>query len=205
MDKGLCLWLAVMLIATPLCAEPILKGMHPHGAQSGSAVRLVLNGESLGSAPRLISQLPAIATPLTITASEEKGQNSELVYLLEVPKDASTGIYPLRIETQDGISNALLFAIGEFPQVEELEAYPPEDAEVTRNDFRETAQVLAQPVTVEGRLQGAERDLYRFQASAGQNLVAEIASRRVGSAIDPNLELLDTNGKPYDATAMERA
>lgn len=182
-------WLGIVSLAAPLCAQPVLERMQPRGAQVGSAVRLVISGERLGPSPRLIAVGQFAATPLTGAPTE-----GQLVYLLEVSSDAALGRFPLRIETANGLSNALLFTVGEFPQVQELESHPEAAPEETTNDFRETAQSIPVPVTVEGRLQGPERDVFRFYAKAGQELVAEVAARRSGSAIDPNLEVLNGEG-----------
>ncbi len=187
-------WLGIVSLAAPLCAQPVLERMQPRGAQVGSAVRLVVSGKRLGPAARLISAGQFAATPLTGAPTEGPMPAAELVYLVEVAQDAPPGRYPLRIETANGLSNALLFTVGEFPQVQELESDPEADAEDTTNDFRETAQSISAPVTVEGRLQGPERDVFRLHAKAGQRFVAEVAARRAGSAIDPNLELLDGEG-----------
>ena len=51
------------------------------------------------------------------------------------------------------------------------------------------------PVVVNGTLDGAERDRYRFQAAQGERIVLEVEARRVGSAIDPALRLLDGDGR----------
>lgn len=187
-------WIGILLACAPVCGQPVLERLEPRGAQAGSAVKVKLEGKRLGSTPRLHSEAAFAATPLS--SSVASGQPSgELVYLLEVDKNARPGVYPLRIETLEGISNALLFTVGEFPQVMELEAYPTPQGDPVANDFPESAQGIEWPVTVEGRLQGAERDLYRIRAKKGQELVAEVIARRAGSAIDPHLEFLDERGQ----------
>ena len=188
------LWLGVLALSTPLGAQPLLEGMQPRGAKAGSAARLVLTGERLGPSPRLMADAGFSATPLVDAAEEGQDPPNKLVFLIEVDRSAKPGIYPLRIETSEGLSNSLLFTISAFPHVSELESEPDSEAEEAANDFPESAQTLEVPVTVGGRLQGAERDLYRVRLGSGQALVAEVAARRVGSAIDPNLELLDGDG-----------
>lgn len=188
------LWLGILAICAPLGAQPVLEGMQPRGAKVGSAARLVLSGERLGPAPRLLADAGFAATPLVDSAEEGQDPPNKLVFLIEVDPAATPGIYPLRIETAEGLSNSLLFTISEFPHVSELESAPGTEEEEVANDFPETAQPIDVPVTVGGRLQGAERDLYRVQLGSGQALVAEVTARRAGSAIDPSLELLDGDG-----------
>lgn len=188
------LWFGILAFCIPLGAQPLLEEMRPRGAMVGSAARLVLTGERLGPSPRLMADARFSATPLVDTAEEGQDPPSKLVFLIEVDQAAKPGVYPLRIETAEGLSNSLLFTIGTYPHVSELEPDPGTEEEEVANDFPETAQPVEAPVTVGGRLQGAERDLYRVRLEAGQALVAEVAARRVGSAIDPNLELLDSDG-----------
>jgi hypothetical protein len=60
----------------------------------------------------------------------------------------------------------------------------------------EDAQLLPPPpFTLNGTLRGPERDVFRLSAKAGDRRVIEVEARRSGSAIDPLLEILDTNGK----------
>jgi hypothetical protein len=64
------------------------------------------------------------------------------------------------------------------------------------NDTIETAQTLpSAPLTLNGALQGPERDVFRIQAKSGEKEVFEVEARRLGSAIDPVLEILDASGK----------
>ena len=184
-------------------AQPVIERISPPGAQRGSAVRLVLTGEQLGQA-RLISEIPGSATSLS-TAPSIAGEMAEsIAFLVEIAADASLGAYPVRVETPAGISNLLLFSVGAFPGVEEAESEANEDDEAPANDFPESAQAVETPVTINGRLRGAERDLYRFSAAAGEKLVLEVEARRIGSAIDPHLELLDAEGRTLARNADAR-
>ncbi len=187
-------YLGLLSICTPLWGQPILMRMQPRGAEAGSAARLVLSGQRLGPSPRILTEAGFAATPLTGSTKSPQTPPNQLIYLIELGADAVPGIYPLRLETGEGLSNALLFTVGEFPQAVEQESEPDLEGEEVGNDFRETAQAIEAPVTIEGRLRGPDRDVYSIEAKAGQNLVVEVAARRVGSAIDPNLELHDGEG-----------
>src|SRR2546422_837302 len=107
--------------------------------------------------------------------------------------EATIGTYPLRVQTQDGISNILLSTVGALPEVTEGESKPesPEHA----NDSTETAERIEAPVIVNGTLRGPDRDYYRVHAKQGERLVFEVEARRLGSAIDPVLRIVDAEGK----------
>ena len=104
------------------------------------------------------------------------------------------GVYPIRVVTPAGISNVQLFSIGSFPEYSEDESRP--GALPNSNDTIETAQPLPPgPLTLNGKLGGPERDIYRIAAKAGEKRVIEVEARRCGSAIDPVIELEDASGK----------
>jgi len=180
---------------TAFAIAPVLEKLEPIGGQRGTAVKLTLVGQGLGDRTQVISKIPAALTPLS-PPKEMELQGKELPYLLEISADAAVGVYPIRIQTQEGLSNVLLFSVGAFPETADKETEAAgRDAGEPLNDALETAQVITTPVTVNGTLPGPDRDFYRFSAKAGQNLVLEVESRRIGSAIDPAIGLFDTSGK----------
>ena len=111
---------------------------------------------------------------------------------MELEKDAPVGIYPLRLETNSGLSNLWLFSVGEFPDVAEEETRMA--GEPDQNGTPGFAQAVSLPSVVNGRLQGADRDVYRFEMMPDEDVTLEVEARRVGSAIDPVLRLLDAEG-----------
>ena len=89
-----------------------------------------------------------------------------------------------------GLSNILLFSVGAFPEVREEESLLTTHQAL--NDSPAASQELEQvPVVVNGTLYGPDRDVYRFEGRKGDELVFEVEARRVGSALDPLIRLLD--------------
>jgi len=172
-------------------AAPELTGLEPRGAQRGKSFTLTLVGKGLPEGAQVLSTLPATFTPLT--PSDEKMAGRKLPFLVELKADAAAGMYPIRVQTPDGLSNILLFTVGVFPEVTEEESKP--DSREHSNDSIETAQRIDPPVTVNGTLDGPDRDYYRIHAKQGERLVLEVEARRAGSAIDPVLEMVDASGK----------
>ncbi len=185
----ICFVLPGLAAGLPAPAQPVLTEIRPRGAQRGAAVRLIVEGLNLDSEARLVTNMPAAITPLSEGQSAEEGRS----YLVEISEDAPFGRYPIRVETPEGLSNLVLFGVGPFPEVEELESETP-GAKLS-NDSAERAQEVSTPVTVHGRLIGPEQDFYKFQAKTGQRLTFEVDARRSGSAIDPYLEVFDNAGK----------
>ena len=131
-----------------------------------------------------------------LAPSPEKG-DSELPLLLQLKEDAAPGLYPVRVRTEDGLSNVLLFAVGTLPETVEAESLLKEKErnEKLTNDTPRSAEKLAVPITVNGTLVGPDQDYYRFTAKAGERLVFEVDARRAGSAIDPVVHVLNAGGK----------
>jgi hypothetical protein len=180
---------AGILAAAGCAAQPLITDLQPRGVQKGRPFTLTLIGRDLGEGAKIESTLPATFTPL----GPEKGVMGAS-FLVELSGDTNVGVYPVRVVTPYGISNVQLFSIGSFPEFIEDESRP--GALPNSNDTIETAQALpAGPLTVNGKLKGPERDVYRISAKAGEKRVIEVEARRCGSAIDPVLELQDASGK----------
>jgi hypothetical protein len=176
--------------AAACAAQPLITDLQPRGVQKGRPFTLTLIGRDLAEGARIESTLPATFTPL----GPEKGVMGGASFLVEPSGEAAVGVYPVRVVTAYGISNVQLFSIGAFPEFIEEESRP--GALPNTNDTIEGAQSLPSgPLTVNGKLRGPERDVYRISAKAGERRVIEVEARRAGSAIDPVIELQDPSGK----------
>jgi hypothetical protein len=174
-------------------APPVLTDLQPRGVERGHSFTLTITGRDLTPDARAVSTLPAAFTPVNVPP-EMSGMGRAIAFLVEPKADAAPGVYPIRIESSKGISNVLLFTIGTFPEITEEESLPY--SRPNRNDSIETAQPIpSSPVTVNGKLRGPERDVYRVSGKSGERRVFEIEARRSGSAIDPVLRILDGSGK----------
>jgi len=176
---------------------PVINDLQPRGAQRGRPFTLTLAGRELAEVTKVHSTLPATFTPMTAEKPAGSMMNLDGRYasfLVEPKGEIPVGIYPIRVETADGLSNIQMLSIGSFAEMPEEESQP--GALPNRNDTIESAQPLpAASITVNGTLRGAERDLYRWQAKAGERRVFELEGRRIGSAIDPVVRILDATGK----------
>ena len=191
-----CAGIAVATVAAAAGPPPNLVDMHPHGGQQGRALRLVIEGYGIAGEMEIESTLPGSFARLGDAADEDRLQKQRrpndrnlqaAVFLVEIDADAAPGLYPLRAIGEDGLSNALLFRVDTVSEV-------AEQGLREAGGTSETPRIEALPVVVNGTLDGAERDRYRFRAASGERIVLEVEARRVGSAIDPVLRLLDSKG-----------
>jgi len=169
-------------------APPSITDLQPRGAQKGRPFELTVVGKDLAEGPAVVSNLPATFTAL---ASSKPGY---LTFLVEPTGEWAVGTYTIRLQAPNGISNILLFTVGAFAELIEEESRP--GSLPHQNDSIEKAQTLpASSITVNGKLSGPERDVYRIPVKAGERRVFEVEARRVGSALDPVIQIYDASGK----------
>jgi hypothetical protein len=180
-------WLLLLAVITvrPLAAvEPYLTSVEPRGGQRGKVFTLTLKGEGLATGSDLITTVPGTVSKLASPRDIET-PGTALSYLIQIPKDAPAGAYPLRVRTADGLSNVLIFTVSDLPEITEKEP----------NDSIAMAQPLAVPGAVSGTLKGPDQDFFSITATTRQRLVIEVEARRIGSAMDPMLEVYDSSGR----------
>ncbi len=104
-----------------------------------------------------------------------------------VALDASSGGDPLRWASapRDGApGNRVAYRVDDWPEIDEATA-----------GGAQHAQTVALPVIVNGRIERAgEVHAFRFDGRAGDEIVADVEARRLGSPLDSVLRLVDASG-----------
>jgi hypothetical protein len=91
-----------------------------------------------------------------------------------------------RISDKQGMYAELSYAVDRLPDTLEVEP----------NNGPEQAQAVTLPVIVNGRIgRPGDRDQFRFEARAGEELVVEVSARRLNSPLDSVLQIVDATGK----------
>lgn len=168
--------------------------VYPAGGQQGQTVEVEFGGMPgmTGATAVLIEGLPGISvkdvkvvTPVMARAT------------FVIAKDAAPGSRLVRLRgVGSGLTNFRLFFVGRLPEVVEKEP----------NNLPAKAQDVTLPTVINGRLDpDFDIDCFRFQAKAGQRLVAGIHAHGMdsrmrnaaggGGFLDTSLELLDAQGK----------
>lgn len=101
-----------------------------------------------------------------------------------VAPDAPPGPRELRVVTSRGLSNPLVFDIGQLPEVarkpmktSELQVLGKEEAALRRRPPEEIEQQITLPCTANGQIASGEENRYRFTAKKGQRLVLSCRAR----------------------------
>lgn len=176
-DFTRALLLTVLLTNLATAGAPVLKSLHPYGARRGNPVVIRIEGERLAEA-ELFGALPAATEVLR---SDSKNVSLKLQFLPNAP----VGIYPIRLRTPGGLSNPLLFSLGDFPEV--LETEP--------NDDLSADHPFSLPVTVNGEAPASDQDFYAIACKAGEAITVEVEASRLGSQLDPVVRVLDAEGR----------
>jgi hypothetical protein len=162
--------------ATP----PAINMPFPMGAQRGTTLELNLTGANLADPIVLSTSIPG--AKVTIPPDNNNGKdNAKLKVLIEVPKEAPLGYHTLRLLTTRGLSNLRLFCVDDLPQV----------VKDGKNTSKSTAQAVPVPCVVCGTIAAESSDYYKITAQAGQRISFEVLGRRLGSAFDPQLSVID--------------
>ncbi|MGC8643257.1 MAG: hypothetical protein ACP5XB_25645 [Isosphaeraceae bacterium] len=173
---ALVLGVGLSLGAAARAAMPRIRNISPIGVQRGIAREVTISGANLAGNPRLVAPFTFHADSLDPKRSSAGGWT----FKLTVGSDVAVGTYPVRVQTDGGISNPFLLAVGQLPQVMEKED----------NSTFEAAQTLpAPPLVVEGQASGNDVDYFKFAGKKGQLIVVDAQCARVGSGVDPSIRL----------------
>ena len=187
-----CIVTAVIPTIT-LAGPPSIRELRPWGAQRGQTVTLTITGDQLAAGAELFATVPG-------KLEEQPGSNAgQLTFKLELSKEAPVGMYPVRLRTAAGLSNALLFSVGDLPEVAETE---PNDALPEANAAAGASSaavaplpLIALPATINGTAAGTDQDVFRVAGKKGDRLVAEVEAQRIGSLLDPMISLFSASGR----------
>jgi hypothetical protein len=163
---------------------PTITYLSPAGGQRGTTVDVTINGSGLIGASAIWTDLPITAAIPQEIANNGK-EAGKVVVRLQIPPDATVATGGIRVVTPKGISNLRLFMIDDLQSV-------PEGGS---NKTRAQAQKLELPCVVSGTMESESWDYYRFSVQAGQRITVEAVARRLGSKMDPQIELTDLAGE----------
>jgi hypothetical protein len=161
------------LISGRAGAAPQIEALSLRGLQIGGTTTIAIAGSGLLPAPRLLTALPIESQMLKPGATA-----SHIELDVTVRRGARPGFYQLRLANTGGISGAVVVGVDDLPQL----------------PF--TAAIPKLPAALHGTVSGDATAITSFSGRKSQHIVVEVEARRLGSAIDPQLELQDARGVP---------
>jgi hypothetical protein len=168
--------------------QPVLAWIYPAGGRQGTTVEITLSGTGIQPDRVLVSGLGATGRVV------DRGDGKTARIAVAIDATAEPGVRELRILNAGGVSNRFRFTVGDLPEIKEVEP----------NSDKASPQAIASlPVVVNGQILEADRDYFRFHATADQTIVCEVQARAllpfladaVPGWFDPVLILYDVAGK----------
>ncbi len=141
---------------------------------------------TIGEVPFVTDLFPLGGPAGARTTVKVSGWNLPEAALTQDVTDFAPGIYPLTVRADKYVSNHRPFAVDTLPECFSGKA----------NHSQATAQPLTLPIIVNGRIdKPGQWDVFKFEGSAGDEIVAEVIARRLDSPLDSVLKLTDAAGK----------
>lgn len=154
--------------------------VYPAGGCTGTTFEIKIGGENiLGSRQCIVSgqgvtaQVTEPGIPLTDEERKKKRRNKSVIDEVVVARitisgDATPGNRQICLVAPEGLSDKLVFQIGQLREVREAEP----------NDKKEKATSVSDlPATLNGQLLSGDTDKFKFKARRGQHLVLQTSAR----------------------------
>lgn len=140
---------------------------------------------TMGELPYITSIFPLGARAGEAATVRLTGWNLPTETLSIAGPDMTTGLHRLAVSHGEMDSNALPFSVDTLPECADAEP----------NDGTASAQAVAPPTIVNGKIDRPDDwDVFRLEGRAGQEIVLEVTARRLDSPLDSVLELFDAAG-----------
>ena len=186
----------------------------------GELLRRKLAGETLTEEEEArLAELEILINTFFLRQQSIPSLAETVVLSVTIAPDAKLGERELRLQTDLGLTNPLIFNVGELPEFSEV---------AWRNDFEEIDEIedawynvpsdpgatppprdpevptdITLPATVNGQILPGDWDFYRFSAYGGQKLVIDVNAQRmipfISDAVpgwfQATVTLFDTDGK----------
>ena len=156
---------------------PQVRSVYPGGGQRGQIVEITIKGRFLNDTQQIRFSRPDLVAELSSSDFYQvRGR-------INIGANVPVGLHEYRLITGKGTFVGF-FHVGSSSQLIETEP----------NNEPGKAQKVTLPVIVDGQIEDADYDLYRFHAKAGETVVIDAMAARMGSGLDAKLAVLDDRG-----------
>ncbi|MFN8857387.1 MAG: hypothetical protein ACK50P_17615 [Planctomycetaceae bacterium] len=188
-------------LAQQVPSEPASTHIFPAGGRRGTTVDIRVGGEFLPPHTRLHLVGDGISAPAELgppaAAHYEPSPRRkpggtpindprEFESQITIASDAQPGQRLWRVSSARGGTGGRPFIVGDLPEVIEHES----------NSTPETAESITLPVTLNGQIAGEQdHDHFIFPLAAGELVCIDVAANRLGSPLDPLVEVYGPQGQ----------
>lgn len=178
--KSLLSLSVLLLTASAQAAAPQIEYVYPAGGQRGTTVDITV-GQGKGDTKVTPWPAKVWSDGAGLTFEADKTANR---FRVKIADDCPVGPHLIRVHNADGSSVPKVFVVGRHAETVE-----PEKAS------SEPRPVAKLPAVLNGQLaKSGEADTWAVEVEAGRWIVAELAAKRLGSPIDPFIQIVDPAG-----------
>ena len=181
---------ALLVFSMPVCSlaqsvglpAPRLLTTTPMGAKVGSQVEITISGEHIDDAEELTFSDKRITAARKLDASGKPEANK---YVVTVAADCPVGIHEASVITRLGISSSRAFCVGTLDEA----------VRTAPNTTLATSMELKVNSICNAVMSDRAADFYRFEATKGQRLIVDCATRGIDSKLDATVVIADAAGR----------
>lgn len=165
--------------------QPAINPLQPLAQSRVTPFDLNLAGSQLHQPTGVWLSFPGVAS---IQDPGAKPDPTKATIKVQPGPNAPAGLQLVRLATRYGVGPDRTLWLDDFAPDQVIQALPAAKE-------RATAQPIATPSLVQGKVDAERADWFRLKVAAPQTLVFEVIGRRLGSALDPQVTLFDLAGR----------
>ena len=162
--------------------QPTVNPLNPLAFNRNQPIEMALSGSQFHQPTGLWLSVPG---QVHWVDGGAKPDPAKATVKIQTGPNTPTGLQLMRMSTRYGVGPDRVFWLDDLPVVQATPAAKE----------RATAQAITAPMLVQGKVDAEKADWFRLKVPAAQTLVFEVIGRRLGSAVDPQITLFDTNGR----------
>ena len=180
MKKSILLFLIITFSTSIFAQKMSMAYIYPAGGQAGTSFEVEVGGLNINQATEVFISAKGVKSEILKAPENAKkpvrrkfdDQSSpqmadRLKIRITIDKNAPIGLCDFRLQSDKGVSNKLIFEIGQYTDVLEIKG----------STLNKPTTIESLPATVCGQILPGERDYFSFKAQKGAVIVASAKAR----------------------------
>ena len=180
MKKSILLFLIITFSTSIFAQKMSMAYIYPAGGQAGTSFEVEVGGLNINQATEVFISAKGVKSEILKAPENAKktvrrkfdDQSSpqmadRLKIRITIDKNAPIGLCDFRLQSDKGVSNKLIFEIGQYTDVLEIKG----------STLNKPTAIESLPATVCGQILPGERDYFSFKAQKGAVIVASAKAR----------------------------
>jgi hypothetical protein len=160
--------------------DPVIDRVAASNLRPGQSASVVVTGKQLTGAMSLWTSVGVLRPK----DGQDLTKDQPVTMEGAISADVVPGLYPVRMVTNHGCSEAAFVVIDDLPSV----------AIAVESDDRRSGQLIALPCCIDGQINPVLSKFFRVAMTAGQTVNVEVFARRLGSDLDPVIRVTGPDG-----------